>query len=95
MNANLTEINLQWVEAMAKTLKVPTEALLNVILDHIRQKDKEGGQTLPDWINAAGRDQTLTYRLNEEVERTVTEVQDAVNGARLYLTLLQQNKKSN
>lgn len=42
MNATLTETNLQWVEATAKTLNVSPEALLNAILDHLRHKDKTG-----------------------------------------------------
>jgi hypothetical protein len=94
MNATLTETNLQWVEATAKTLNVPPEAILNAILDHLRQKDKTGGQRLTEWIDAAGRDHVLTAELHQEVVRTITEVQDAVNGTQVYLSLLQQNQKS-
>lgn len=94
MNAKLSEINLFWITSTAKRMGVPPEALLNVILDNIRQKDQENGQTLPEWIEAAGKDQTLTATLVDELRKTASEVELAVKATELYLNLVENNRIS-
>lgn len=95
MNAQLSEINLFWITTTAKRMGAPPEALLNVILDHLRQKDQENGQSLPEWIEAAGKDQTLTASLVDELRKTASEVESAVKAGQLYLYLIENNKTEN
>jgi len=84
-----SKTNLIWLEQAGQRFGAPPEAILNVILDRIRQKD-EGQKNLPAWVDAAGKDATVNAELLMELRKTSGEVGSTVKGCELYLRLIEK-----
>jgi hypothetical protein len=92
MNKILTETNRVWLEQNAKPFEVPPEALLNVILDRLRQKNLSAGECLHEWIDDSSKVEADLADSAAVVRKTATEVQSAARACRNYVSLIEANR---
>ena len=67
----ITETNKRWLERAATQFDATPEAVLNGILDLLRQRNQNQGQgqKLSDWIEAAGQAHVMTSEQLERLEK--------------------------
>lgn len=92
MNKILTETNRVWLEQNAESFAVPPEALLNVILDRLRQKNLSAGECLHDWIDESAKVEANLAESAAAVRKTATDVQASAKACRHYVSLIEANR---
>ncbi len=93
MKMELLEINSLWLKQAGARMKIPSEALLNGILNHLRTRDGDGpGESLEEWLEAAGKTYLMAEELLGNLRETRAIVEEAARGTRLYISRIEAER---
>ena len=93
MKMEVLEINALWLKQASTRMKVPSEALLNGILNHLRTGDGEGpGESLEEWLAAAGTTHLLAEEILANLRETRGIVVEAARGTQLYIARIESER---
>lgn len=92
MNLSTSQINQAWLEQVAQGFGVAPEVVLNSILDHLRQRDQAGKQSLPVWLDSFTKMDAQAAEVLEQARKVLSEAEAANKAAHLYLHLIESNQ---
>lgn len=90
----ITETNKLWLQRTADHFQATPEAVLDGILNLLRQRDQNQGQgqKFTDWIEAAGQAHVMTSEQLVCLKRAINESEAAAKATQVYLSIIQTNK---
>jgi len=95
MKMEILEINALWLKQAGARLELRPEALLNGILNHLRTRDgKDPGESLSEWLAAAGTTHLLAEEILANLRETRGIVEEAARGTQLYIARIESERNS-
>lgn len=89
----LSLINQIWLEKTGARYGLPPEVLHDGIIRMLRERDESGIQKIEHWLNASEQAWQHGRALLEEIQKTRSVAEDAVEAVRLYCIILEQELK--
>lgn len=86
-------INQIWLEKVGGQYGVPPEILHDAIIRLLREREESGTQKLEDWLKAGEQARLDGQELLEEIRKTRSVAEEAVEAARLYCIILEEDGK--